>query len=111
MKIIVAILLFSTLCMADNTPILVDDSIKLQNYNQRPSIKLKHKQKLKRLAIVSKTEAKEIALKKCNEPVKHVRLAHRGQLLFYNISTKHCHIDINALDGSIISKGNNNDSK
>jgi len=104
MKTLVAILLFSTLCMSNEKPALVDSSINLKNYNQRPSVKMMHKLKLKRLAKVSPDEVKKITLKECDEPVVYQKLRHKGQLLFYFVSTKDCTIKINALDGTIIEK-------
>jgi len=104
MKTLVVILLFSTLCISNEKPALVDNSIKLQNYNHTPSVKQQHKLKLKRLAKISSIEAKKITIKICNEPVVYQKLTHKGQLLFYLNITKHCAIKINALDGTIISK-------
>jgi hypothetical protein len=90
--------------MSNEKPALVDNSIQLQNYNHKPSVKLQHKLKLKRLAKISSTEAKEITSKICNEPVVYQKLSHKGQLLFYLNITKHCAVKVNALDGTIISK-------
>ncbi len=104
MKTLVAILLFSTLCMSNEKPALVDNSIQLKNYNNRPSVKLQHKQKLKRLAKVTSQEAKRITSKICNESVVYQKLTYRGQLLYYVNSTNNCTVKVNALDGTIISK-------
>ena len=104
MKTLVAILLFSTLCMSNEKPALVDNSTQLQNYNHKPSVKLKHKLKLKRLAKITSKKAKEITLKECNEPVVYQKLTHKGQLLYYLNITKKCAVKVNALDGKIISK-------
>lgn len=106
MKTLVAILLFSTLCISNDKPALVESGIQLKNYNHRPSVKMQHKLKLKRLAKITKLEAKKITQKSCDEAVVYQRLTHKGQLLFYINMTKHCAVKINALDGSIISKEN-----
>ncbi len=106
MKTLVAILLFSVMGTSNNDPILVESSTPLKNYNHRPSVKLHHKLKLQRLADITRLEAKKISEKICNESVVHQKLTHKGQLLFYINTTKHCAVKINALDGSIILKEN-----
>ena len=106
MKIIVVILLFSTLCISKDKQALVESGIQLKNYNHRPSVKMQHTLKLKRLAKITMQEAKNISAALCNEDIVYQRLSHRGQLLYYINKTKHCTVEINALDGNIISKEN-----
>ena len=104
MKTLVAILLFSSWCMSDNKPVLVDSSTPLQNYNHKPSVVLQDTLKLKKLVKISSSKAKDIASKVCNEPVLYQKLTHKGQLLFYLNRTEECTVKVNALDGTIISK-------
>ncbi len=105
MKIPLFILLLSLFTVAnESNPLLVDSNINLQNYNHKPSLTLKHRYKLKRLARISPIKAKEITAQACKEPVVYQRLTHKGQLLFYMSVTNTCALKINALDGTIISK-------
>ncbi len=105
MKPVICIALLSVLYAQDTTvPLHVDNSIQLTNYSHRTSVKMQHKRKLERLAIVKKKEAKEIAQKVCQEPITSIYLDHKGQLLFYKVSGRDCYVKINALDGTILSK-------
>lgn len=105
MKIPLFVLILSLFTVANESkPLLVDSSINLQNYNHKPSLTLKHRYKLKRLARISPTKAKEITAQACKEPVVYQRLTHKAQLLFYMSVTNTCALKINALDGTIISK-------
>jgi len=105
MRTLIFILFISLFSHAGTqTPALVDSDISLKNYNHRPSVKMQHAFKLKRLVGISPTKAKEITLQICKEPVVYQKLRHQGQLLFYISITKHCTLKINALDGTIISK-------
>ena len=104
MKTLVAILLLSTLCISNDKPALVENGISLKNYNHKPSVKLQHKLKLKRLSKITSKMAKDITVKICNEPVVYQKLTHKGQLLYYLNRTKQCVVKVNALDGTIISK-------
>jgi len=77
MKALLFTLLF-TLISSANTQLKVDSMTPLHTYNHKPSAKLKN--------------------------VKSYKLTHKRQLLFYRIYTQNCKIEINALDGAIISK-------
>lgn len=103
MKKLVTILLFSLISSA-NTQLKVDSMTPLHIYNHKPSVKLAQQRKLKSLARINKKEAISIAVSICKEDVTINKLTHRGQLLFYRIYAKDCKIEINALDGAIISK-------
>jgi len=67
-------------------------------------MKLKKQREFRSLAKVKENEAMEIAVSGCNEEIKIHKLTHKRQLLFYRVFTQNCKIEINALDGSIISK-------
>ena len=56
------------------------------------------------LANIKYEEAQELASTYCKEKVISHRLTHKGQLLFYRSYTKNCEVEINALDGALISK-------
>jgi uncharacterized membrane protein YkoI len=87
-----------------NTQLMVDSTIPLRTYNHKLSLKLKKQSQLRQLAKIKYEEARKIAASCCKEDVISHRLTHKGQLLFYRIYTENCEIEINALDGSIISK-------
>lgn len=103
MKILLFTIVFSVICTA-NTQLMVDDAIPLHTYNHKSSLKLKKQIQLQQLARVKYEEAKKTAALYCRENVISQRLRHKGQLLFYRSYTENCKIEINALDGSIISK-------
>ena len=105
MKILLGVILFSLLGLADSQQLKVDSSTPLQIYNHRPNVQLQHQQKLRRLSNIKPEAAKQIARKACNaQEISYLKLKHRGQLLFYRITTKYCAVEINALDGAVISK-------
>ena len=83
---------------------MVESINPLHTYNHKPSIQLKKQRQLRSLAKIKKNEAKAIAVSHCHQNVKSDLLTHKKQLLFYRMYTKNCKIEINALDGAIISK-------
>ena len=103
MKALLFSLLFSLITSA-NTQLKVNSMTPLHTYNHKLSIKLKKQGKLRSLAHVKQKEALKIAASQCDQNIKSNKLTHRGQLLFYRIYTQDCKIEINALDGAIISK-------
>lgn len=103
MKKLITILLFSLISSA-NAQLKVDSMTPLHTYNHKPSIKLQKQRKLRSLAKIKQKEAIDIAITLCNQSVIASKLTHRGQLLYYRMYTKACKIEINALDGAIISK-------
>lgn len=103
MKALLYIIVFSITASA-NAQLMVEDTIQLRTYNHKLSLKLKKQRLLRQLAEVTSKEARKMAAAYCHGDVISHRLTHKGQLLFYRSSTKNCEIDINALDGSVISK-------
>jgi len=103
MKVLLFTLLLSLISSA-NTQLKVDSMTKLHTYNHKPSIKLKKQREFRSLVKIKKNEAIQIAVSLCNEDTKAHKLTHRGQLLFYRIYTQNCKVEINALDGAVISK-------
>ncbi len=103
MKVLIYTIIFSIISSA-NTQLKVDSMIPLRSYNYKPTAKLQKQRQLRSLANVKQDEAKEIAAALCDQNVTSYKLTHRGQLLFYRIYTDDCKVEINALDGSIISK-------
>ena len=103
MKALLFTILFSLVSSA-STQLKVDSISPLHTYNHKPSIKLKKQREFRSLANIKKTEAIEIAVTVCDQDVQSYKLTHKRQLLFYRIYTKSCKIEINALDGAIISK-------
>ena len=103
MKALLYIIVFSIMGSA-NTQLMVDSTKQLRTYNHKLSLKLKKQRQLRQLAKITKEEARKIATAYCKEDVISHRLRHKGQLLFYRSYTENCEIEINALDGAIISK-------
>lgn len=103
MKALLFTLLLSLISSA-NTQLKVDSMTKLHTYNHKPSIKLKKQREFRSLVKIKKNEAIKTAISLCNEDAKAHKLTHRGQLLFYRIYTQNCKVEINALDGAVISK-------
>jgi len=103
MKTLLFTLLFSLIASA-NTQLKVSSMTPLRTYNHKPTIKLQKKRQLRSLARIKENEAREIAISLCTQNVTSSKLTHRGQLLYYRIYTENCKIEINALDGAIISK-------
>jgi hypothetical protein len=103
MKVLLFILLFSLVGFANTKTQIKTDKI-LHSYNHKPSIKLKQQRELRALAKISKNDAKKITASVCHEKINVLTLTHKKQLLYYRIYTDHCKLEINALDGMIISK-------
>ena len=103
MKTLLFTILFSLVSTA-SIQVKVDSMTPLHTYNHKPSIKLKKQREFRTLAKIKKNEAVEIATSSCNQDVQSYKLTHKRQLLFYRMYTKSCKIEINALDGAIISK-------
>ncbi len=103
MKALLYIIVFSVIGSA-GTQLMVDNTIPLHTYNHKPSIKLKKQGQLRQLAKIKYEKARKMAASYCKEDITSHRLTHKGQLLFYRSYTENCKIEINALDGSIISK-------
>lgn len=103
MKTLLFTLLFSLISFA-NTQMKVNSMTPLHTFNHKLSIKLKKQGKLRSFANIKQKEALNIAASQCNQDIISHKLTHKGQLLFYRIYTKNCKVEINALDGAIISK-------
>lgn len=103
MKVLLFTLLFSLEGYA-HVQTTVDAHTTLHTYNHKPSIKLKKQRELRALAKISKNDAKKITASVCHEKVIALTLTHKKQLLYYRIYTDHCKLEINTLDGMIISK-------
>ena len=105
MKILSWAILFPIVVLANTEQLKIDSSTSLRIYNHRPNVQLQHQQKLRRLSRVKPEEAKQIAVEICDtDELYSQKLKHRGQLLFYRIAMKQCSVEINALDGAVISK-------
>lgn len=103
MKALLYIIVFSLIGSA-NTQLMVDSTIQLHTYNHKLSLKLKKQRQLRQLAKIKYEEARKMVASYCKEDVISHKLTHRGQLLFYRSYTENCEVEINALDGVIISK-------
>ncbi len=103
MKALLYILVFSVIGSA-NTQLMVDNTVQLHTYNHKLSLKLKKKRQLRQLAKITREEARKMASAYCKEDIISQRLRHRGQLLFYRSYTENCEVEINALNGALISK-------
>ena len=103
MKALLYTILFSVIGAA-NTQLMVDNTIPLRTYNHKLSLKLKKQRLLRQLANITQKEARKMAILYCKEDIISHRLRHKGQLLFYRSYTENCKVEINALDGALISK-------
>ena len=103
MKALFYIIIFSIIVSA-NTQLKVDSMTPLRSYNHKLTVKLQKQRQLRSLAKVKQDEAEKMAADLCDQKVRSYKLTHRGQLLFHRIYTDDCKVEINALDGSIISK-------
>ena len=103
MKVLYFTLLLSLISYA-NTQRKVENTTLLRSYNHTPSAKFKKQRTLRSLAKIKRQEAYTLAVSLCDQNVLSSKLTHRGQLLFYRIYTDDYKVEINALDGAIISK-------
>lgn len=105
MKNSIWIIIFSIVAAANAEQVKVDNDTPLSTYNHSPIAKFRYHQKLRRLSKIKMDQAKDIARKECNDQtIESQKITHRGQLLYYKITTQHCNIEINALDGAVIKK-------
>ncbi len=103
MKALLYTIILSVIVSANPQP-KVDSMTPLRGYNHKTIIKLQKKRQLRSLANIKRDEAKAIAATLCDQNVTSYKLTHRGQLLFYRIYADNCKVEINALNGAIISK-------
>ena len=76
----------------------------IHNYNKRPIVKMSKKNRMHKLHKVDEHAVATIVKAKTAEEVEDMKLLHSGSLLKYKIKTEHYLLEINALDGTIISK-------
>lgn len=83
------------------------EHMSLHTYNHRPSVKMKNKRRIYKLAKVNKSQAKQIVKEETKEEVEFMKLTHHKKYLIYKVSTKQYDLTINALDGTVIKKQKN----
>ena len=93
---------------ASQSSLTTSEHNSIHGYNHRPIVKMQKKRNMHKIHKVDEEMAKDIAKKETNEDVTKLKLFHRSKLLIYNIHTKSYTLEINALDGSIISKKKKN---
>ena len=76
----------------------------IHNYNNRPIVKMNKNQKMHRLHKVNEKEVAKITQDVTGEEFSDMKLLHSGNILKYYIKTKNYTLEVNALDGKIISK-------
>jgi uncharacterized membrane protein YkoI len=77
---------------------------KLKNYNHSLSGKMRYKRLLKRMAVIKKDKAYEMAEKACQSKPYSLKLSVRSNRLFYTIQPDKGSMKIDALDGQIMQK-------
>jgi len=105
------LMVMCTMISGGQAQMTVDDSISLQSYNHRMSLKMKKESQIKRLVRITPESLEKTVQRNCKEKAVSKRLLHKGQLLFYRVYTEKCVVDINVLDGAVISKKNHKYSK
>jgi uncharacterized membrane protein YkoI len=75
---------------------------KLKNYNHSLSGKMRYKRLLKRMAVIKKDKAYEMAEKACQSKPYSLKLSVRANRLFYTIQTDKGSMKIDTLDGQIM---------
>lgn len=93
--------LFGMLHAQELTP---DQIVATHSYNHKPSVELKQRRLLQKMANLNKEEAHALAVKLCKSKVALSKLTRHGKRLFYAIRTHTCSLKIDALDGSVLSR-------
>jgi uncharacterized membrane protein YkoI len=103
MKIII-LTLIPLFALASSDSLNTTQYNSIHDYNNRPATNMQKRIKMHRLHKIDEEEAMKIAQKHTNEKVLKLRLTHKSNKLFYHIHTKSYELDINALNGEIITK-------
>ncbi len=88
-------------CFAMGAQITPRQHDAIHNDNFRPTQRLIKKQKARSMAKITRKEALEKAYRHCGKDLLSIVLTHRTQRLYYDIRGKRCHIEIDAIDGSL----------
>lgn len=101
MKHVLLLTLFLTGALMAETRLSYQEYTMLNPSNQKPSIQLKAKHAMQRIAQVDTEKATQIATQACgNDTVEAVDLRREGWYLRYHVAG--CDIRVNALDGTVI---------
>lgn len=101
------ILLVSSMILAlqaASSEITVQEHNSFHNTNYRPSIQIDKQRKMYALRKIDEKQASKLVMNETGETIINQKLIHQGMTLFYDIRTKNYHIELNALDGTIIKK-------
>ncbi len=103
-SILSALLLLVSAALFADSELTEEQHNRIHNANHRPSVKLVKKRTMRHLSAIDEREARKRAEKFCGEPVRTVRLTHQDRKLYYDITTGHCHLHIDAMDGNVTLK-------
>ena len=98
------LLFLSPLLLATEATLTVQEHNSIHGYNHRPIVKMQQKNKMHKLHNIDEKMLAIIVIEETKEEIKSAKLTHRGNILKYEVITKHCHLSINALDGTIEEK-------
>ena len=76
----------------------------IHRHTFKPALKLREKSNMHHLHKIDEAQAKTVIKKETNEDVQELKLTHSGRVLFYKATTKNYLLQVNALDGTIMSK-------
>jgi len=99
--ILIPALLITVLSAQELTPEQLE---KTESYNHKPSVQMKIKRNLQKIANISKEEAYTLAKSECLGEVLNSKLMRHNKRLFYAIAMDKCRIRVDALDGSVMCK-------
>ena len=99
-----ALLVLVSATLFADSELTEEQHAKIHNANHRPSVQLAKERTMRQLSAIDEREARNRAEKFCGEPVRAIQLTHRDRRLYYDITTGHCHLHIDAMDGHVTIK-------
>ena len=72
--------------------------------NPRPSAQFQAKQEMHRIHNIDEKQLAQLVQKETGEEMTNEKLTHRDRILYYEVRTENYRLEVNALDGTILSR-------
>ena len=103
----VALLSIPFILFASGKTLTPSEHMSLHSSNHRPVMKLQKQRKMHQLHKINEKQAAQIVKELTQEEVTSIRLAHNSNYLLFKAKTPNYRLAINALDGTVMTKVQN----
>lgn len=76
----------------------------IHHHNNKAVLKIREKSNMHRIHKVDEEQAKVIVRDLTHEKVIKLKLTNRNRILYFSALTQHYHVEVNAMDGTILKK-------